>query len=91
MDLITLEETLDRPAKAKGMRRYGHALRRDNDDVLRTVLDFEVVWRRKRGQPKMMWRRQIVQQAEEIGLKKEDAIDRPKWRDAVDKPSRNMM
>ena len=33
----------------------------------------------------MTCRRQIVKQLEEIGLKKKNAVDRPKWRDAVNK------
>ena len=36
-----------------------------------------------RGRAKMSCRRQVIKQVEEIGLKKEDAIDRPKWCDAV--------
>ena len=37
---------VDGVAKANKMQRYGHVLRRENDDVLRKVLDFEVVRRR---------------------------------------------
>ena len=73
-----MEETLDRLTKANEMRWYGQVLRRDKDNVLRRTLDFEVVGRRGRGQPKMTGRRQMVTQVEEIGLKKEDAIDRLK-------------
>ena len=36
----------------------------------------------------MTWKRQIVKQVEEVGLKKEDAVDRAKWCDAVNKLSR---
>ena len=42
--------TLDGLARASGVRWYGHVLRKDNDDVLRRVLDFEVAERR-RGRP----------------------------------------
>ena len=83
MELLGLEETLDRLAKANGMRWYGHVLRRDSDDVLKRTLGFEVVGRRRCRRPKMTWRRQVAKQVEEIELKKNDAIDRPKWRDAV--------
>ena len=79
-----MEETLDKLAKANGMRWYGQVLRRDSDEVLRRALDFEVVRRRKRGLPKMTWRRQVV---EVIGQKTEDAIDRPKWREVANKLS----
>ena len=33
INLLDLEETLDRLATANGMQWYGHALRRDNDNV----------------------------------------------------------
>ena len=42
-ELMDLEETLGRAAKANGMRSYGHVLGRNNDDVLGRGLDFEVV------------------------------------------------
>ena len=49
-----------------------------------------MVGRIRRRQPKMTWRRHVVKQAEENGLKKED-MDRPKWSDAVNKLSRITM
>ena len=48
MDLLGLEATLDRPAKANRVRWYGHILRRNGDDVLRRAFDFEVVGRKGR-------------------------------------------
>ena len=60
MKLLALEKTLDRRAKAKGMRWYGHVLRKNIDDVVRIALDFKVAGRRMRGRPKMSWRRQVV-------------------------------
>ena len=58
--------------------------------MLKRALDFEVVGRRGHGPPKMTWRRQVAKQVEEIGLKKEDTIDRLHWCDAVNKLSRIM-
>ena len=48
---------LDGLARASGVRWYGHVLRRDNGDVLRRALEFEVVGRRGRGRPNMTWKR----------------------------------
>ena len=45
---------------------------------------------RRCGRPKITWRKEVVKQVEEIGLKKEDAIDRSKWRKAVNKLSQVM-
>ena len=55
MDLLGLEETLDRLAKAKEIRWYGHVLSRHNDDVLKKTLVFEVVGR-KRGRSNLSLR-----------------------------------
>ena len=46
---LKLKDTLDGVARASGVRWYGHVLRRDNDDVLRRALDFEVAKTRGRG------------------------------------------
>ena len=64
------------------MRWYGHALRR--------ALNFEVAGRRGRGRPNMTWKKEVEEHTDQIELKKEDAIDRTKWRDDVYKLSRNM-
>ena len=37
----------------------------------------------KRGQPKKTWKKQLKEDTEKIGLKKEDALSRDKWRDGV--------
>ena len=38
----------------------------------------------------MTWEKQVKEHIDQIGLKKEDAIDRTKWRDSIYKLSRNM-
>ena len=45
MSLLGLKDNLDGLAKATGVRWYGHVLRRDNDDVLKRALNFEVAER----------------------------------------------
>ena len=42
MSLLGLKNTLDGLARASGAHWYGHVLRRNNGDVLRIALDFEV-------------------------------------------------
>ena len=78
-----LKVTLDGLARASGLRWYGHVLRRDNGDVLRRALDFEVVGRRGRGRPNMTWKRQVKKHTDQHELKKKNAIDRSKWHDGV--------
>ena len=47
MDMLGLKETVDGLAKANGIRWYGHALRRDNDSVLKFGLDVEESGKKK--------------------------------------------
>ena len=60
-----------------------HVLRRDNGDVLRRTLDFEVAGKRGRERPNMTWKRQVEEHINQNGLKREDAIDRVKWHNGV--------
>ena len=56
-------------------------LRRNS--VLRVALDLEVSGKRKRGRSKKTWKKQVEKETEKIGLKKEDTLNRAKWRDGV--------
>ena len=58
-------------------------LRRDDDSVLRVALNFEISGKRKRGRPKKTWKKQVEEETDMIGLKKENAPRRDKWRDGV--------
>ena len=46
ISLLGLKDTLDGQARASGVQWYGHVLIRDNGDVLRRALNFEVAERR---------------------------------------------
>ena len=83
MDMLGLKETIDRLVTANGVRWYGHVLRRDDNSVLRVALNLEVTGKRKRGRPKKTWKKQVEEETEKFGLKKEDALRRDKWRDGV--------
>ena len=63
-------------AKANGVRWYRDVLRRDNEYVLRKVLEFEVQGKRKGGQPKKKWKMQVEKESKSVGLEKEDALNR---------------
>ena len=56
MSVLGLKDTLDRPSRATGVRWYVHVLIKDNSDVLRRVLYFEVAGKRGRGRPNMTWK-----------------------------------
>ena len=51
IEMLGLKETLDRIAKASGVRSYGHVIRRDDDNILKKAMMMEVNGKRKRGRP----------------------------------------
>ena len=85
MSLLGLKDTLNGLARASGVLWHGHALRRDNGDVLRRALDFKVAGRRGRGRPNVTWKRQVEGHTNRISLKRET-----KWRNGNYKLSGNM-
>ena len=78
MSLLGLKNILDGLARASGVRWYGHVLIKENSDVLRRALDFEVAGRRGPEGSNMTWKRQVEEHSNQIGLKREDASDRVK-------------
>ena len=57
-------------------------LRRDDGHVLRKALEFEVKGKRKQGRPRKTWKMQ-EKESRSVGLKKEDALNRARWRVGV--------
>ena len=72
MEMLGLMETLDRVAKANGVRWYGHVIRRDDDS------DVESEWAAKARTAK-----NDVEESKKVGLKIEEAADRSRWREGV--------
>ena len=71
-------------AKANGVRWYGHVLRWNDGHVLRKVLEFEVKGKKKRGQPKKTWKMPVEKEIKSVGLGKEVALNRVRWRVGVE-------
>lgn len=83
MQMLGLNETIEQVAKVNGMRWYGHVLRRESDHVLRKALEFEVEGVRKRGRPKLTWKKRMENESRKLGLTEEDAMNRAKWRACI--------
>ena len=83
MEMLGLKETLDRMAKANGVRWYGHVTGRDNDNIMKKEMMMEVNRKRKRGRPKLTWRGQVEESVKKVGLKIEEAAVRTGWREGV--------
>ena len=65
------------------VRWYGHVLRREDDHVLRKALEFEVKGKRRRGRPKRKWKKQVEEDCGRVGVRREDALNRARWREGV--------
>ena len=83
MEMLGLKETLDRMAKANGVKWYGHEIGRDDDNILKMTMMLEVNGQRKQRRPKMTWRRQVEECLKKVGLKIKEATDRTRWREGV--------
>ena len=70
-------------AKVNGVRWYRRALRRDDGQVLRKAMEFEVKGKGKQGQPKKTWNMQVEKESKSVGLEKEDAMNQGRWRVGV--------
>ena len=70
MEMLGLKKTLDRMAKSNGVRWYGHVIRGEDDNILKKAMMMEVNGQRKRGRPKMTWKRQMEESVKKLGLKK---------------------
>jgi len=62
---------------------YGHVLRKDDDDWVMKCMEYEVQGPRPRGRPKMTRREVVREDSQAHKMKKEDAIDRCKWRKII--------
>ena len=78
-DKLGLNKTVDKTARANGVRWFEHVLKIEDDDVLRKALKFEMDGQRKRGQLKRSLRRKM-EDIRKTGLKREDAHDQKKNR-----------
>ena len=69
MEMLGLKETFNRMAKANGVRRNGHVIRRDDDNIQKKAMMMEVNGKRKRERPKLTWRRYVEESVKKVGLK----------------------
>ena len=60
-----------------------HVLWRDDGHVLRKAMEFEVKGKRKREPPKKTWKMPVDKESESVGLEKEDAMNRVRWKVGV--------
>ena len=83
MEILGLKEMVVQMAKANRVRWCGSVLRRDDGHVLRKASEFEVKGKRQRERPKKTWKTQVERESKSVGLEKEDAWNRVRWRVGV--------
>ena len=67
MFMLGLSESMDKLAMANSVLWYGHVLRREDDQVLRWTLDFEVEGQMMKGRLKRAWKRQVEEESVKVG------------------------
>ena len=83
MEMLGLQKTLDRMAKANGGTWCGHVIRRDDDSILMKAMMMVVNGKQKRGWPKLTWRRQYGEErVKKVELKIEKG-DQTRGRESV--------
>ena len=71
--------TIGQLAMANSVRWYGHVLRREDSQVLRQALDFEVEGQRRKGMLKRTWNKQVEEESVMVGLRKGNPLCLSKW------------
>ena len=59
MPMLGVTVPVERMVRAAAIRWYGHVLRRDEGDILKEALNFEVIGKRKRGRPMATWKSRL--------------------------------
>ena len=76
--------------KRRRLRWLGHVLRLPNNSLARVALRLTPQGKRKRGRPKITWRRSVEAELRDAGLTwetaRKQAKDRQKWRSLVEAP-----
>ena len=60
------------------LRWYGHVMHGDINSQIREVIEVEITWKRKKGQPRKSWEECTKKVLERYGLRRKDACDRNK-------------
>ena len=76
---LDLNKIIDQQARAS-VRWYGHVLRMDMNNFLRSALDLIVKWTRKMGRPKKTWLIAVVELSRLVEFNVSDAIIHSRWR-----------
>ena len=69
--------------KRRRMLWFGHVCRREAEDPLSRIRNFEAPGRRPRGRPKKTWRECVQNCLDEMGISETDTANRAQWRSII--------
>ena len=88
--MLDLSEAMAQLVKASSVLWYLHALRKEENNFLRRVLDLNARGTWKMGTPNKTSLKAVIDQSRNVGLNESDADDRSKWRLGVNTISSTM-
>jgi hypothetical protein len=65
------------------LRWFGHVERKENTDWVKRCMEMEVVGQRPRGRPRKTWMEVVRNDMKKMGLRREDAQDRNRWKRGI--------
>jgi len=65
------------------LRLYGHVLRKEDTDLVKKCMEYEVEGCRPRGRPKSTWREVVQKDYLACSLNRENAVHRGRWKKLV--------
>ena len=71
--------------RRKRLRWFGHVQRKEDDEWVKKCMEFKVEGCRSRGRPKKSWMEVVCNDMRKLGLKKEDTLERSRWRAGINK------
>ena len=72
--MMGLKETIDQLSMANSFCWYGYVLRREDDNVMRKALDFEVEGQKKKVWLMRAWREQVEEGSVKVDLRRVDTL-----------------
>ena len=83
----TNQKPVEGEIKSRKWKWIGHTLRKDTTDITREALEWNPQGKRKRGRPKITWRRTVLEEAKSVNKTWSElklyAKNRIRWRELV--------
>ena len=76
-------ENLECRLRKMRLRWFGHVKRRDENNILRRVIELEVEGRRPVGRTKNTWSKVVEEEMRKLNITKDMAEDRKQWRQLI--------